>query len=207
MQPLGSAIRTPGNRHGRDLATVARVRLVPSLALAGVCAACVGEIATPVPKVEPHVVGSPVDEPPRGFTVPDQSVQLLPFQVRLRRLLAVTGAPVTDPMFEKLLESRTSLGDYDFANGVQPDPSWTALRITTWVTALKPICGSQAMKNRYPDLPTSLGPFVEAAYGRAATAADLAAIDDAMMGLTLTPEERRDAVCLAVLSSMEFLAL
>jgi len=183
------------------------VRLVALLALLGFVAACTGEIETPVPTVEPIIIAPPVDEPPKGFTVPEQTVQLLPFHVRLQRLIAVTGVPATDPMYTGLLENRTSLGDYDFANGVQPSNAWTALKITQWVTALKPICGSMAMKNRFPDLPTALGPFVEAAYGRAATADDIAAVNDSTMGLTLTAEERRDGVCLAVLSSMEFLAL
>ncbi|MBL8957907.1 MAG: hypothetical protein JNK82_44440 [Myxococcaceae bacterium] len=178
------------------------------MALLGFCAAaCVGDIETPVPQVDPIVVTPPHLEPPRGFTVPEQTVQLLPFQVRFQRLLAVTGAPATDPMFELLLQNRTSLGAYDYANGVQPDKSWTALRITQWVTALKPICGSQAMKNRFPDLPVSLGPFIEAAYGRSSTADDTSAVTESMTGLTLTAEERRDGICLSILSSMEFIAL
>ena len=171
------------------------------------CSACLGDIVAPVPDpVTPIETLGPSAEPPKGFTVPPADPQVLPFAVRFSRLRAVTGAQADDPMFTTLLESRTSLGDYDFASGVQPDTSWTALRITHWVTALKPICGSMAMKQRYPDLPMNLGSFIEAAYGRAMTAADLQAVNDVIAPLTLTAEERRDGVCLTVLSSMEFVS-
>ena len=170
-------------------------------------AACVGDIVAPVPDPVVPITLDPKTEPPRGFSVPAAEMQLLPFPVRFARLQAVTGAAAGDPMFVKLLEARTSLGDYDFAAGVQPDSSWTALRITQWVTALKPICGSMAMKQRYPDLPMNLGSFIEAAYGREMTSADLENVNQATAGLTLTAEERRDGICLTVLSSMEFVAL
>lgn len=180
-----------------------RLVLIASLA----CAACVGDIVAPVPPTAPISTVDPEAERPKGFTVPPSEVQLLPFAVRFARLRAVTGAAADDPMFQKLLEARTALGDYDFAKGVQPDTSWTALRITQWVTAMKPVCASMQMKQRFPDLPGNLGQLVEAAYGRAVTGDDIAAVNDVTQGLTLSTEERRDGICLAVLSSMEFLAL
>ena len=123
------------------------------------------------------------------------------------RLQAVTGAGPTDPMFETLLAYRTSLGDYDFANGIKADNSWTALRITQWVTAMKPICGSAQMQQRYADTDAAPGPFFEATYGRAVTTDDLDAINASLTDLQLTPGERRDGTCLAILSSIEFIAL
>ncbi len=181
-----------------------RLVLLASLA----CAACVGDIVAPPPAGGEVTTLDPKAEPPRGFTVPQADVQLLPFSVRFARLRAVTGANADDPMFAKLLESRTTLGDYDFAKGVQPDTSWTALKITQWVTALKPVCASMQMRLRYPDLPGNLAQLVEAAYGRAMTADDLTAVNEVTAGIpALTAEERRDGICLAVLSSMEFLAL
>lgn len=168
--------------------------------------ACEGAITLPKPPVE-TVEGPKAPALPQGFTAPEPSVQLLPFRVRMSKLQAAVGATATDPMFDELWAARDTLGDYDFAAGIAPDNSWTALRITGWVTALKPVCASSLMHQRYPDLPTNLSALIDNAYGRALTAEDTAAVTESLMGLTVTPAERYEALCLGVFSSLEFLSL
>ncbi len=141
--------------------------------------------------------------PVGGFTVPAEQPVLLPFETRLSKVAAVAGLPESDPAFDLLRQNATRLGAYDFANGVVPDHSWTALRLSLWVQSLKPVCASPAMAARFPALPESLGPFIEAAYGRAMTDEDLADIDAARAGLALTPEQLSRTLCLALLSSAE----
>jgi hypothetical protein len=140
------------------------------------------------------------------FKVPAQFPVLLPFDVRVSRLLAVVGLPYSDPAFELMRANATQLGDYDYANGLEPDNTWTAFKMSLWVQSLKPVCASQAMLTRYPSHPESLGPLVEAAYGRALSDQDSADMTAALGSLPLTPESRTQTTCLAVLSSLEFLA-
>ena len=140
------------------------------------------------------------------FKVPAQFPVLLPFDVRISRLSAVVGLPYSDPAFDLLRANATQLGDYDYANGLEPDNTWTAFKMSLWVQSLKPVCASQAMLSRYPSLPESLGPLVETAYGRTITELDTADMTAALGSLPLSPESRTQTTCLAVLSSLEFLA-
>jgi hypothetical protein len=148
---------------------------------------------------------APVAELPK-FAVPAPFPVLLPFEVRISRLSAVVGLPYSDPAFDLLRANATQLGDYDYANGLEPDNTWTAFKMSLWVQSLKPVCGSQAMLTRYPSHPESLGTLFEAAYGRSLTDQDSADMTAALGALPLTPESRTQTTCLAVLSSLEFLA-
>jgi hypothetical protein len=150
-------------------------------------------------------VNAPQPELPR-FKVPAQFPVLLPFDVRISRLSAVVGLPYSDPAFDTLRANATQLGDYDYANGLEPDNTWTAFKLSLWVQSLKPVCSSQAMLARYPGLPESLRPLVETAYGRALSEQDSADMNAALGALPLSPESRTQTTCLAVLSSLEFLA-
>ncbi len=140
------------------------------------------------------------------FKVPAQFPVLLPFDVRISRLMAVVGLPYSDPAFDLLRANATQLGDYDYANGLEPDNTWTAFKISLWVQSLKPVCESPAMLALYPSHPESLGDLVEAAYGRSLTDQDSADMTAALGALTLAPASRTETTCLAVLSSLEFLA-
>jgi hypothetical protein len=180
---------------------------------------CLGDIATSPgkgsddPKADDDPSGTPDPSNPAApagpgssaFDVTSDQPQLLPFGVRLRRLAAVVGVPETDAVFELVRQNRTGLGDHDFANGQQPDRLWTANRMSLWVRSLKPVCASAAFKAKYPSLPGSLGALVEAAYGRAATADDRAAIDEALAAASgLDEGTRNQTICLAILSAAEF---
>jgi hypothetical protein len=60
------------------------------------------------------------------------------------------------------------------------------------------------MRAMYPALPDELDALIAAAHGRSATAEDLASVETALEGLALDPDARYEAICLAVLSSAEF---
>lgn len=147
-----------------------------------------------------------VREKPNQFALPANFPVLLPFEVRMARLSSVVGLDYSHPVFDLMRKNATQLGDYDFANGLEPDNTLTALKISLWMQALKPICASPEMLVRYPSLPESLGPMLEAAYGRSITDKDTADMTAAVEGLVLTPESRTQTTCLAVLTSLEFLA-
>ena len=140
------------------------------------------------------------------FKVPAQFPVLLPFAVRISRLSTVVGLPYSDAAFDLLRANATQLGDYDYANGLEPDNTWTAFKMSLWVQSLKPVCASSAMLARYPSLPESSSELLEAAYGRSITEQDTADMTAALGSLPLSVESRTQTMCLAVLSSLEFLA-
>jgi hypothetical protein len=179
----------------------ARILICAALAFSG----CLGDVFQKTP-AHTQAPAPEVVIPPTPFSVPHQELKLLPFEARLSKLEAVTGVPASDPIFAELIANRQSLGDYDYANGIKPDNTWSASKLVQWVVALKPVCSSSAVQQRYPDLPQSLPALIEAAYGRPATAADLAAAQESLEGLTVDADARHQAICLAVLSSLEFLA-
>jgi hypothetical protein len=129
---------------------------------------------------------------------------LLPFAVRLQKVANVVGVATSDPLLQPLRDASGSLGGYDFANSRKPDYTWTALRISDWVRAVKPVCASPQMHGRFAALPDALPALIDAAYGRTAIPDDRAAIDTGMTGLTLDDAARYEAICLSVLSSLEF---
>lgn len=152
------------------------------------------------PAAEPAAVG------PAFVLVRDQ-VRILPFSIRFQRLAAVVGRPTTDAIFDAVRANRIDLGDHDFANGIRPDPAWTAARISLWASALRPVCATDAVRRRFGSLPAGLDALVLAAYGRRAVPEDKSAIDEALVGLPMDEVQRHRAVCLAVLSSLEFVSL
>ena len=148
---------------------------------------------------------APAQGSPSAFTMPRDTVSLLPFAVRLGKLATVTGLPPGDPLLGSFAANRLQLGDADYANGVRPDRSWTAAKMALWVKLLKPLCASSAMQSRYA-LPADLSKLVQTAYGRRATPEDATSIDEALAGVALTGAEKQDVVCLSVLSSAEFVS-
>jgi len=142
-----------------------------------------------------------------AFTVTRGQLQLLPFAVRLSKLATIAGVATDHPILAPVLQARLSLGDHDYAHGVPADRSWSAAKLTAWVAAIRPLCASAELRARFPDLPTSLGPLIEVAYGRAAEPEDHALVAEALTELPENDAEARaTAVCLAVLSSAELVA-
>jgi hypothetical protein len=147
------------------------------------------------------------DQPDPGapFQVPTGEVQLLPFHVRMANLVAVTGVHDDHAMFGQLWAKRFQLGDHDYANGVAPDLDWNSDRMELWVKAIKPICNDPEFQARYPELATDATKLVRAAYGRDPTTEELEALDDVKLGQIDGAGQHR-MVCLAVLTSLEFVA-
>lgn len=142
-------------------------------------------------------------ESPPAFTLPREYAQLLPYHVRMRKLATLTGLPLDDAAFEDLRRNRYALGDHNFGQGIGADLTWSAAKMSTWVKSLKLVCASDAIKSRYPALPEDINEFALAAYGREVDQTDLELVD-AAIGSTSDPAQRYEAICLAMLSSMEF---
>lgn len=148
-------------------------------------------------------------DPPEGAFGYAPDLALLPFDVRLAKVAKVAGVGIDDPILATLIARRFDLGDHDYAKGIKPDLTWSAARIGAWVKALKPVCASPAMKARYATLATGaneLDTFFLAAYGRNATPEDRAAIDETVAKTALDSESQYQVSCLAILTSLEFVA-
>ena len=151
--------------------------------------------------------GAPEAEPPKDpFQLDRSNVKLLPFRVRFKRLQQLSGLPADDPAFAVLLARRYELGDYDYASGVNPDLTWTASRISVWISGVLPVCRSQAMMSRYPAFPEDLAALLTDAYGIAADADKLADYEVLLGDATLDEATRHDTICVAALSALEFVA-
>ena len=158
-----------------------------------------GEPSAEVPTlVEPPLVPRNVD-----LTTPD--IQLQPFAVRMSKLAHVLQVPVDDPMFDTLYQQRFALGDHDYARALRPDRRWSSRKIGIWVKGLLPVCNAPAFAQRYPSVASSPEDLMVRAYGRPADASDRMAMRDVLDAAGVTADD--DAtVCLAVLSSLEFVA-
>jgi hypothetical protein len=130
--------------------------------------------------------------------------ELLPFDVRVRRVANVLGVPVASPIFTDMQTRRVQLGDYDHAKGALPDNLWLARRMSTWADALTPVCASEEMLALFPRLPDDVSKLIKAAWGREATVEELAEIDAAITAAALPPVESYEATCMAVFTAAEF---
>jgi hypothetical protein len=185
------------------------MRLICSpLAVFLVLAGCGGSIEEPTGSGEEETVRpgeDPSSVPPpevEELVLPSERLRLLPFDVRLARIAAVVGVATTDPLLERLVARRVELGAPDYANGIQADAAWNASKIALWADQLEPICASEQMRTRYPSFPESLGPLIEATYGRRMVPEDetaLAPLDAA----AIDPERRYVLTCMTVLSGAE----
>ena len=137
------------------------------------------------------------------FKVRNSEPELLSYQMRVRRIANVLGVPIDHPMFAEMNAERLRLGDYDYANGAQPDGSWNANRIATWMDALRPICASTEMKTTFPALPDNLAQLTRAAWGHIATAEDIKDYADAIAASGLDAAAVYESSCIAVFSSAE----
>lgn len=151
----------------------------------------------------PQDSGEPVPEGP--FEVPTSEVEALPFHVRIANLAAVAGVTTDHPMLQELWAKRYQLGDHDYAHGVAPNLKWTPEHMEAWVKALRPYCDDPAFQAKFPDLATDPTALVREAFAREPTADELAAYTDVMQGQA-DGAGRHRMVCLAVLTSLEFVA-
>jgi hypothetical protein len=149
---------------------------------------------------------TPMSTTPPGapFKVRNKDPELISFQMRLRRIASALGVETSHPMFSEMQTNRLKLGDYDYANGAQPDGSWNANRIAAWMDALKPICASTEMKTKFPALPENLPQLTRAAWGHLPAAEDTQDFTDAIAASGLDAPTVYESTCIAVFSSAEF---
>jgi hypothetical protein len=143
--------------------------------------------------------------PEAPFEVPNAEVEVLPFHVRIQNLAAVAGVKTDHPMFLGLYAKRYQLGDHDFATGVAPNLKWTPEHMEAWVKGLRPYCDDPAFQARYPELATDPTALVRAAFARDPDGEELAAFADVTAG-QIDGAGRHRMVCLAVLTSLDFVA-
>ena len=151
---------------------------------------------------------TPTDQPPgfeTPFEVPQDEVELSPFHVRVQNLVTLAGQTSDHPMFAELFERRYQLGDHDYSQNLAPDLRWSSDKMAVRVVAMKPVCDDPAFQAKYPTLVNDPTPFVQAAFGRDPTEDELQACSEVQSGITDTAARYR-MVCLAVLTSLEFVA-
>lgn len=130
--------------------------------------------------------------------------ELLPFDVRVRRVSNVLNVPVTSPMFSDMQAKNIQLGDYNHAQGALPDNLWLARRISTWADALTPVCASSEMKAMFPALPADASKLIKAAWGREPSAEEVTELNAAVTAAALSADESYEATCMSVFTAAEF---
>jgi hypothetical protein len=187
---------------------ISRAKFLPLLLLVACDQGASGR-EQPVPTPEEIVIPGekqaigPADP---AFAPSTDAVLLLPFRVRLNKLSAVAGVPTDHASFSELNRLRLELGDYDYGKGVAPDLTWSAKRMTTWIQAVMPICDSAEFKARYPSFPAALTAFIPRAHGRPATDADRELVSQVLQETSFDGAKQQRTLCLALLSSAEFVA-
>jgi hypothetical protein len=147
----------------------------------------------------------PVDalRPPKHITLDAPEIQLLPFTMRLSKLSHVLERPISDPLFDTLIQQRFALGDHNYARALRPDRRWSARKMGIWIKSLLPICESDRFAELYPAVAESPDALVIRAYGRTADMADHMAVFDILE--SMDADANADVtVCLALLTSLEF---
>jgi len=143
---------------------------------------------------------------PDPFELGRDNIRLLPFKVRFNKLLQLTGLPPEDPAFDVLRARRHELGDHDYANNINPDLTWSAAKISLWISAMLPVCRAPALVERFPVFPDHLARFLTAAYGLAPGPEQLADFEFILGDANLDEPTRHASVCAAALSALEFVA-
>jgi len=138
------------------------------------------------------------------FKVRNTEPELVPFEMRLRRIANTLGVSTDNAMFADMNKNSLKLGDYDYANGALPDGSWNANRVAAWLLALKPVCNSPEMKAKYPSLPESLPALVRAAWGHVPSAEDTADFESAIAATGADAAVNYESTCMAVFTAAEF---
>lgn len=132
-----------------------------------------------------------------------REVQILPFATRLAKLKRVAGDK--ESLFIEIQDNRYELGDFDFAQGIGQDLTWTQTRMNIWIRSLQPICSSSDIKVKYP-FSTKAQEFLKVAYGREPTSTDQQMIDQ-VAAQSASDDERTQIFCTVVLASLEFVHL
>lgn len=138
------------------------------------------------------------------FGVRTGTPELLPFDVRVRRVANALSVPVTNPMFADMTSKNVQLGDYDHAHGALPDNLWLARRLATWADSLTAVCGSPEMKALFPALPENAPQLIKAAWGRTPLAEETAEVNTMVAEAALPATESYEATCMSIFTAAEF---
>jgi len=142
---------------------------------------------------------------PDPFALPVDEVELLPFPVRMNNLARVAAVNLDHPMFFKAYDLRLLLGDHDYSVLEAPDLRWSAERMQNWGKAVKPVCESNEMQIKYPNLVADPSELMREAFGRDPEPSDLEPMLD-IANSTLPENMKFTLSCMAVLSSLDFVA-
>jgi hypothetical protein len=157
-------------------------------------------------KESPTATAAPSAASERAFTPSNQTLALLPFAARLNKVAAVVDLPPEDALFDSLRALRFELGDHDYAQGVSIDLRWSARRMATWVQGIRPICDSARMRQEFPDFSTTLDKFTARAHAREVSAEDQLEVEALLNDPALPDGSRYRTICIALLSSAEFVS-
>jgi hypothetical protein len=202
------------------------VLIAPLLPMVALVAACGAATLPQEQPVEGSSSGEPVPDPTTGapassssggedtgaeplpdpFELGRDNIRLLPFKVRFNKLQQLTGLPAEDPAFDVLRARRYELGDYDYASGINPDLTWSAAKISLWISAMLPVCRAPALVARFPLFPDDLDELLTAAYGTAPSPEQLADFETLLGDANLDEPTRHASVCAAALTALEFVA-
>ena len=161
-----------------------------------------GDTLEPVPSLPPGGAAQPGAEED-FFQLRVASTDLLPFRVRMDRVRRLFDLSLDSEALSDMRAGRLGLGDHDYGAGHLPSHLWTASIMSRWVEALRPIC-QQAFSQNVADSPEAAGAFLERAYGRRVSLEEANALLDEVR--ILPESERSELICLAALSSVEFVA-
>lgn len=139
-----------------------------------------------------------------AFSISRDSIKLLPFSIRMKRLEDITGWKASNRHLNLFYKRRYQLGDYNYALGIPPDLSWTTEKMISWMELIKPICNDSDFKSRFK-YPNDIEKFISSAYGREPTVDELVVLKKDAKEAARSQSEEWEYVCIAVLSSVEML--
>ncbi len=149
---------------------------------------------------QPNLPAQPIPPGTLFFSPDVETLEPLSWRTRIDKVAAVTSA--TPAELSGLTNARYLLGDYDYSKNIQDQRLWSEQQIKIWIENLLPACTSSAFKSRYawPDQAES---FFVASLGRILTTEDNNILAE-IQKIPGSPDEKRTAACLILLSSLEF---
>ena len=124
------------------------------------------------------------------------------FQVRMDKLNYVMGNSGLSSI-NQIQNNRFLLGDYNFAQTIIPNFSWGVNDTKTWMENINDVCSSQELRDQYP-WPSGVPNLVFNSMGRSIDSDESSMISE-VNNLSIPNNEKFEIMCLALLSSMEFI--
>lgn len=125
------------------------------------------------------------------------------YRHRLLKVYSLVGNNSTTYM-ANLLDNRYLLGDYDYSIGVTPKFSLETNDIYNWLTSVESVCRAPSLATKYI-WPNGASSFMQTALARSLQSVDTGIIND-IQATAATDIERMEILCMATLTSLEFLS-